>query len=148
MLKMQSLNHFCGICLAYVTFGQVYHVHIWNSGLVHLNSQNTGNLEADNAHQTTHETDLSETYGTTPTHTKQLSMTRGSLCNISSLYWYIPGIMICLSYVSKLQHACWLAPSLPDAPCRCTPAPLRLADLLCFSHWETDNTRLWPAKLP
>jgi hypothetical protein len=49
MLKIQSLNHFCGICLAYVTFGQVYHVHIWNSCLVPFNSQN--NLEADSAHQ-------------------------------------------------------------------------------------------------
>ncbi len=64
MLKIQSLNHFCGICLAYVTFGQVYHVQIWNSCVVHLNSQNNLQVEGDSAHQTTHETDLSETYGT------------------------------------------------------------------------------------
>ncbi len=83
MLKIQSLNQFCGICLAYVIFGQVYHVDIWNSCLVLLNSQNY--LEADSAHRTTHETDLSETYGTTLTHTKQLSMTRVSLIGCTIL---------------------------------------------------------------
>ena len=148
MLKIQSLNHFCGICLAYVTFGQVYHVHIWNSCLVLLNSQN--NLEADSTHQTAHETDLSETYGMTPTHTKQLSMTRGSLCNISSLYWYILVPGICLSYViSNLGFSCSTLAGLaclPGALCRFIPAPL--ADLLCSSHRETGNTRLWPAKVP
>jgi hypothetical protein len=131
----------------HVIFGPVYHVHTWNACLLLLNSQN--NLEADSAHQTTHETDLSETYDMTPTHTKQLSMTRGSLCNFSSLYWYIPGI--CLSYViSNLGFSCSTlagSPSLPGAPCRFTPAA-PLADLLCFSHRETGNTRLWPAKVP
>ena len=146
MQKIQSLNHFCGICLAYVIFGPVYHVHIWNSGLVLLNSQN--NLEADSSHQATHITDLSEAYGMTPTHTKQLSTTRGALCNILSLYWYIPGIS--LSYfLSTLGFSCSTlagSPSLPGGPCRFTPAPL--ADLLCFSHRETSNTRLWPARVP
>jgi len=60
MLKIQSLNHFCGICLEYIIFGQVYHVHICNSGLVLVNSQN--NLEVDSLHQAMHVTDLSETY--------------------------------------------------------------------------------------
>jgi hypothetical protein len=146
MLKIQCLNHFCGICLAYVTFGQVYNVQIWNSCLVLLNSPN--NLEADSAHQTTHETDLSETYGTIPTHKKQLSMTRGLLCNISSTYWYIP--CICLSYViSNLGFSCSTlagSPCLPGTLCRFSPAPL--ADLLCSSHREKGNTRLWPAKVP
>ncbi len=45
LLQIQSLNHFCGICLAYVIFGPVYHCYIYNLGLVLVNSQN--NLEAD-----------------------------------------------------------------------------------------------------
>ena len=62
MLKIQSLNHFCGICLEYIIFVPVYHVHICNSGLVLVNSQN--NLEVDSLHQAMHVTDLSETYDT------------------------------------------------------------------------------------
>ncbi len=45
MLKIQSSNHFCGICLKYAIFRPVYHFHIYNSGLVLVNSQN--HLEAD-----------------------------------------------------------------------------------------------------
>lgn len=146
MLKIQSSNHFCGICLEYIILRPVYYFHIYNSGLVLVNSQN--NLEADSQHRTTHVTDLSETYDMTPTQTKQLSTTRGVSCNISSFHWYIPSI--CLSYViSNLGFSCsTLAglPSLPGGLCRFTPAPL--ADLLCRSHRETSNTRLWPAKVP
>jgi hypothetical protein len=147
LLKIQSMIHFCGICLAYIIFRPVYYMHIYNSGLVIVNSQD--NLEADSLHLTTHATaDLSETYDMTSTHTKQVSTTRGLLCNISSLHWYIPGI--CLSYViSNLGFSCSTfagSLSLPGGLCRFTPAPL--ADLLCFSHRETGNKRLWPAKVP
>ena len=146
VLKIKSLNHFYGICLTYVMFRLVYHVHIYNSGLVLLNSQN--NLEADILQWTMHATDLSETYDMTSTHSKQLSTTRGLLCNISSLHWYIPGI--CLSYViSNLGFSCSAlagSPSLPGCLCSIIPAPV--ADLLCFSHQETCNTWLLPAKVP
>ena len=45
MLKIQSSNHFCGICREYIILRPVYYFHIYNSGLVLVNSQN--NLEAD-----------------------------------------------------------------------------------------------------
>ena len=45
MLKIQSSNLFCGICLEYIILRPVYYFHIYNSGLVLVNSQN--NLEAD-----------------------------------------------------------------------------------------------------
>jgi hypothetical protein len=45
MLKIQSSNHFYGICLEYIILRPVYYFHIYNSGLVLVNSQN--NLEAD-----------------------------------------------------------------------------------------------------
>ena len=100
MLKIQSSNLFCGICLEYIILRPVYYFHIYNSGLVLVNSQN--NLEADSQHRTTHVTDLSETYDMTPTQTKQLSTTRGVSCNISSFHWYIPGIY--LVYTGSLSR--------------------------------------------
>ena len=45
MLKIQSSNHFYGICLEYIILRPVYYFHRYNSGLVLVNSQK--NLEAD-----------------------------------------------------------------------------------------------------
>ncbi len=47
MLKIQSSNHFYGICLEleYIILRPVYNFQLYNSGLVLVNSQN--NLEAD-----------------------------------------------------------------------------------------------------
>ena len=103
------------------------------------------NLEADSAHETTHETDLSETYGTTPTHTKQLSMTRGSSCKISSLYWY-RRVMICKVYARHMSSATWasaaarlLARRVFQAPL--AASPLHLLRIFSVSATERQATR-------
>ncbi len=60
---------------------------------------------------------------------------------------YMTGIYmsyVCISLSSTLGGLS----GLPGALCQCTPALWPLADLLCFSNWETGNTRLGPSKVP